>query len=146
MNESTLRFSPDDPLEHSFQGEHSLRTLGYMFSPERGRLTLAFFFFIIKHSPVWLLPLLTANIVDVLVTKRPLAELWQYAALAVVLLAQNVPMHFLYVRQLSLAVRAVELRLRSAICRRLQLLSIGFYARTNAGVLQSKAVRDVEAV
>ncbi len=63
-----------------------------------------------------------------------------------VLLVQNVPLHFLYVRYLSRAIRSVEMRLRSALCRRLQHLSIGYYTRTSAGVLQSKVVRDVEAV
>lgn len=30
---------------------------------------------VIKHSPVWLLPLLTADIIDVVVQHRPVAQL-----------------------------------------------------------------------
>ncbi|MGB8646754.1 MAG: ABC transporter ATP-binding protein [Anaerolineae bacterium] len=136
----------DEPLEHRYQGEHPVRTLWYLFEPERMHLVLAAILFVVKHSPVWVMPLLTANIIDVLVQHRPLAELWLNALVLVLLLFQNVPLHFAYVRFQSIAVRAVETRLRSALCRRLQHLSIGFYTRASAGVLQTKVVRDVEAI
>ena len=142
----TNLFRPQSPLERRYQGEHPLSTLGYLFEAERGKLLLAMGLFVIKHSPTWILPLLTANIIDVIVQHRPLAELWLNALVLGVLLFQNVPMHFLYVRYLSLAVRAVEMRLRSALCRRLQHLSIGYFTRASAGVLQTKVLRDVEAL
>jgi ATP-binding cassette subfamily B protein len=135
-----------NPLERRYQGEHPLRTLWYLFDAERGKLALAMVIFVVKHSPVWILPLLTANIIDVLVKRLPLYWMWLNAGVLAILLLQNVPLNFLYVRSLSLAVRAVEMRLRSAICQRLQNLSIGYYTRTSAGVLQSKVVRDVESL
>jgi len=52
----------------------------------------------------------------------------------------------LYVRFQSRAIREVENRLRSALVERMQQLSMGFYLRTNAGVLQTKVVRDVENI
>ena len=133
-------------LERRYQGEHPLGTLWYLFAAERGKLALALILFVVKHSPVWILPLLTANIIDVMVKHRPLQEMWLNAIVLAALLLQNVPLNFMYVRYLSLAVRSVELRLRSAICQRLQQLSIGYYTRTSAGVLQSKVVRDVESL
>ena len=141
-----LNTTEQNPLERRYQGEHPLGTLWYLFDAERGKLALALVAFIIKHSPIWVLPLLTANIIDVLVRHLPLEQMWWNALVLAILLLQNVPLHFLYVRSLSLAVRAVELRLRSAICQRLQQLSIGYYTRTSAGVLQSKVVRDVESL
>ena len=36
--------------------------------------------------------------------------------------------------------------LRSALCRRMQQLSIGYHSRVSASVLQAKVVRDVETV
>jgi ATP-binding cassette subfamily B protein len=136
----------ENPLERRYQGEHPLRTLWYLYDPEHGKLAVALALFIIKHSPVWILPLLTANIIDVMVSRLPLYQMGLNAAVLAVLLLQNVPMNFLYVRYLSLSVRAVEMRLRSAICLRLQHLSIGYYTRTSAGVLQTKVVRDVETL
>jgi ATP-binding cassette subfamily B protein len=50
------------------------------------------------------------------------------------------------VRSISQAARSMETRLRSAICRRLQHLSIGYYTRQSAGTLQTKVLRDVEAI
>lgn len=131
-------------LERRYQGEHPLGTLWYLFEGERGKLALALVVFIFKHSPIWVLPLLTANVIDVIVKRAPLEQLWANGAVLAVLLLQNIPLHIVFVRYMSLAVRAVELRLRSAICQRLQQLSIGYYTRTSAGVLQSKVVRDVE--
>lgn len=133
-------------LEHKYQGEHPLRTLHFLYKSERLRLTLAGLFFVVKHSPSWLLPLFTARIIDVLVYRKPLEQLWLYSFLLAMLLAVNIPMHTLYVRHLSKAVRAVEAQLRSMLCRRLQHLSIGYFTRQNSGVLQSKVLRDVESV
>ena len=137
----------DQPLlEHHYRGEDPLRTLGYLFKTERRHLLAAIGIYVIKHSPVWMLPLLTANIIDVVVSHRPIAELWINAFVLVVLLFQNIPSHILYMRELSAALRSTETRLRSALCRRLQQLSIGYYTQASAGVLQTKVVRDVESV
>ncbi|RPJ22780.1 MAG: ABC transporter ATP-binding protein [Chloroflexi bacterium] len=133
-------------LEHPYQRETPLRTLWYFFEPERAHLLIAVGVFIIKHSPVWLLPLLTANIIDVVVQHRPLAQLGWNASILVLLLGQNIPMHILYMRQLSQALRFTETRLRSDLSRQLQRLSIGYYTRASAGILQTKVVRDVEAI
>lgn len=134
------------PLEHRYLGEHPLRTLAYLYTPERARLALAVFLYAIKHSPAWLLPFFTARIIDVLVQKKPLEDLWFNALILGLLLAINVPIHTLYVRYLSQAIRKVETQLRSSLCRRLQHLSIGYFTRQNSGVLQTKVLRDVESV
>ncbi len=142
------RFEDRSPLEHRFQGENPLRTLLYLYRGERGKLLRGVGFYIIKHSPVWMMPLLTANIIDIIAQpdKHAQSELWLNALLLAVLLVQNVPMHYLYVRSVSQAARKMETQLRSAICRRLQHLSIGFYATQSAGALQSKVLRDVESI
>jgi len=133
-------------LEHPYQRETPLRTLWYFLEPQRIHLLIAVGVFIVKHSPVWLLPLLTANIIDVVVGHRPIAQLWWNAGILVLLLGQNIPMHILYMRQLSKALRFTETRLRSDLSRQLQRLSIGYYTRASAGILQTKVVRDVEAI
>jgi ATP-binding cassette subfamily B protein len=57
---------------------------------------------------------------------------------------QNWPANIIYVKFQSRAIREVENRLRSALVERMQQLSMGFYLRTNVGILQTKVVRDVE--
>ncbi len=135
-------------LEGRYRGASPVATLLQIFRPDWGRLALAVFFFILKHSPVWVLPWMTAHIIDLIsqtATPDWPALGWSAGILAVIIV-QNVPSAVVYVRQVSIAVRNAELRLRSAIVRRLQHLSIGYYTRQSAGVLQSKLVRDVEAI
>jgi ATP-binding cassette subfamily B protein len=68
------------------------------------------------------------------------------AVIMLVLIAQNVPMHTLYASCLSSAVRQVQLLLRSALVVRLQQLSMTYHDSTQSGRLQSKVLRDVEAI
>ncbi len=65
--------------------------------------------------------------------------------LAIVIL-QNIPNQIVFMRLLSTSTRNLEKHLRTALCRRLQHLSIGYYARTRTGALQSKLLRDVESI
>jgi ATP-binding cassette subfamily B protein len=136
------------PLERRFSGEHPLRTLVFLYRTQRGRLAAACALYAVKHSPVWLMPFFTARVVDIVA--RPEAhsarELGFTAAAIAVVLAQNVPGHYWFVHCLSTAVRSIETQLRSALCRRLQHLSIGYYARRSAAALQTKVLRDVESI
>ena len=132
--------------QHKFIGENPIKTIWFLTKGQRRNLGFSFIFFTIKHSPAWLLPLLTANIIDVLVQRKPLATLWIYIGLMGLLVIQNLPINLLYVRFLSKAVRNLESNLRSMIAQRLQQLNMSYYAKTNAGVLQTKVVRDVEAI
>ncbi len=68
----------------------SLGTSTFDFKDLYGLFTLLGF--VVEHSPAWLLPLVTANVIDALVRHAPVADL---------------------------------LTLRSALCRRMQHLSIG---------------------
>jgi ATP-binding cassette, subfamily B, bacterial len=136
----------EERLEDSYDGTRPVRQIGRLYRGQGGRLAFAAAAFALKHSPVWVIPALTANVIDIVVQHRPLHELWVVAAFLGVLIAQNLPMHWLYVRALSRAVRTVETNLRMALCRRLQELSISYHRRTSAGVLQAKIVRDVENV
>jgi ATP-binding cassette, subfamily B, bacterial len=140
--------SETSPLEHRFEGENPLRTLSFLYRGERKRLIWGAVYHCIKHSPVWVMPWITANIIDIVA--KPAAhgpnELWWNAIALVILLLQNIPINYLYVRSISRACRNLELKLRSALCRRLQHLSIGYYSRQSAGSLQTKVLRDVESV
>jgi ATP-binding cassette subfamily B protein len=135
-------------LDHRYRGETPLRTLFYLYSSQKSRLVVAIVFFIIKQSPVWVMPLITANIIDIVTRGGPntLGSLWFNAMILAVLLVQNIPTHYLYIRSLSLAARTMETRLRSAIVHQLQHLSIGYYKIHSAGRLQSKVLRDVESI
>ncbi|WP_406121428.1 ABC transporter ATP-binding protein/permease [Streptomyces canus] len=138
--------SLEKPLDHRHRGEHPIRTLAYLFRADRRRLAAAATVFTVKHSPVWLLPLITASIIDTVVQHQPISRLWTSTGVILFILLVNYPLHLLYVRLLYGSVRRMGTTLRSALCTRMQQLSIGYHSRVSAGVLQAKVVRDVETV
>ncbi|MEU8862762.1 ABC transporter ATP-binding protein [Streptomyces umbrinus] len=136
----------EKPLDHRYRGEHPVRTLVYLFRADRWRIAAAFAVFTVKHSPIWLLPLVTASIIDTVVQHGPVGRLWLSAGFILFILLINMPLHLLYVRLLYGSVRRMGTALRSSLCTRMQQLSIGYHSRVSAGVLQVKVVRDVETV
>lgn len=114
--------------------------------PYRWQYLLAVVFFLVKDSPAWVLPLATANIIDVVVSGVDIRQLVPPAMLALLILAQNYPTHMLYVRFSSRATRSLALDLREALTEHLQRLRLTFHQRQGGSVIQSKLVRDVENV
>ncbi|WP_420036694.1 ABC transporter ATP-binding protein [Streptomyces sp. cg28] len=135
-----------DHLDHRYRGENPLRTLGHLFRPDRGRLLGAVGLFVVKHSPIWLLPMITAVVLDVVVQHGPQDRLWQATGVLLFILVINYPLHQWYVRLLAGSIRRMGTTLRSALCRRMQQLDIGYHSRVSSSVLQAKVVRDVESV
>ena len=76
-------------LEEHYDGARPVRTLVHLFAGQRWRIALAAFAFALKHSPVWIMPLLTAEVIDIVVQHRPLRDLWWSAILMAVFVAQN---------------------------------------------------------
>ena len=97
---------------------------------------------------MWVLPIVTANIINDITSGSPdtIQNIIIQAIIMVVLVVLNVPMNYLYTRYKSLATRYAETGLRKALVRKLQQLSISYHKETQSGRLQSKIMRDVEAV
>jgi ATP-binding cassette, subfamily B, bacterial len=136
----------DNEIVHQFKGESPIKTLIFLLKDQKKNVLLAVLFFSIKHSPSWFIPLITANLIDIVVQKRGMVEFAVNSVALILVVLQNFPTNILYVRYLAMAVRDVENRLRSALVVRMQQLSIGYYQKTNAGALQTKVVRDVENI
>ncbi|TFD28956.1 ABC transporter ATP-binding protein [Cryobacterium cryoconiti] len=136
--------SRTNAIEHGVVKTEPFRSFLRLLRPYRGRLSLSTLSFLVKDSPAWLLPPLTAAIIDIVVARGPLPNLWLLAGLATVLLTLNYPFHMLYVRGSSLATRSMAVDVRNALTERLQRLSIGFHNRQSASIVQTKVVRDVE--
>jgi ATP-binding cassette subfamily B protein len=135
-------------LSHRYDGERPVRTLWFLYGQEHGRIGLSLVFYILKHSPVWLLPIFTKQIIAAAKMGWP-DGLWPMLTNAVIMglvFTQNIPSHMAFMSLFSRAKRNMEARLRGAIIRRLQELSIAYHDRTRSGSLQAKVLRDVEAV
>ncbi|MDX1994192.1 MAG: ABC transporter ATP-binding protein [bacterium] len=124
------------------------RLLVDLYRSERKWLFYAVCFHIVKHSGVWLAPILTAAIINVITMpqQHSLTELWLYAAILVFVYVQNIPTNYAFAYFLGIATRNLEATLRLKIVTQLQQLSMSYFHRNSAGSLQSKLLRDVETV
>lgn len=127
---------------------HPMKILLSLYKGNYSKFFFAIVFFFIKHSPVWVLPIVTANIINEVTSKNP--DCWRnmiiYGIIMIFLIALNIPMNYGYIRYKSLATRYCETGLRKALVKKLQQLSIAYHTGTQSGRLQSKIIRDVEAV
>jgi ATP-binding cassette subfamily B protein len=130
-----------------YQG-HPLVILVRLYRGNYHKFLLAVIFFVIKHCPVWVLPIVTANIINDVTSgsENTVRDIISQCILMVFLIALNIPTNYLYTRYKSLATRYAETGLRKALVRKLQQLSISYHKETQSGRLQSKIIRDVEAV
>ena len=102
----------------------------------------------LKNAPVWVTPFGTAMTIAILEPGSPwgayeLIITWVGLAASIMI---NVPTHIWYMSHIARGNRGVELKLRAALVRRLQHLSIAFHTETESGRIQAKVLRDVEQV
>ncbi|NJL45535.1 MAG: ABC transporter ATP-binding protein [Leptolyngbyaceae cyanobacterium SM2_3_12] len=135
-------------LSGEYRSDAPLWTLLQLYRHDWHRLAISFGFYVIKHSPEWVRPLIIANVIDIVARpdQHDLRELWINAAVLLVMILQNLPTHYLHIRAMSAATRQMEANLRSAMTQRLQQLSMGFYRQRSSGVLQAKLLQDVEKI
>ncbi|HKL86719.1 MAG TPA: ABC transporter ATP-binding protein [Treponemataceae bacterium] len=137
-----------------FNRKKPLRTFYHFFDHEQKNMGLAMLCFLFKHSPVWILPLVTGNVINALtnaVTNPGNSGSYIHTiilnlVILSVLIFQNIPTHTLFIYLLAKSVRQIEALLRLSIVRRIQEMSISFHDRVNSGAIQSKVLRDVESV
>lgn len=140
----------EDILLDSFKrNEHnSLRVLLGLYKGQYFRLFLAVLLFAIKHTPVWVLPIATANIINAATGNSDHAArtIIINTAVMAVLILQNVFTNYWHTYFYAKVIRNVECGLRSSMVRKLQQLSITYHNEMQSGRLQSKIMRDVEQI
>jgi len=138
----------DALLNGRFDSKRPSRTLWNLFDGQKGRVYAAIALYVLKQSPASLFPLAVGMIVDSL---TPLREgsfhriLW-IAAGYFFLLLQNPFLHTAFVRLMSGTLRQMQFVLRSALVERMQQLSIAFFEEKHSSGLQTKILRDVDAI
>ena len=136
------------PLQYNYHSHRPVATLFWLMDRPWWYFAVAVCFFIIKQAPVVLVPLAIGYTINGLTADPPefiFMNPWIVAGVVVVLL-QNVPTNFLYFRMMIPCVRRMTYRIRAAMVRRLQQLSMAFHDETEAGRLQSKLLRDVDII
>ena len=127
---------------------HDLKTLLLLYRGHYPALAGSVIFFVIKHSPTWVVPYVTANLINAVTGNDPhLARMITInTVLMILFLLQNIPTNYVHTWLYAKSVRDVERRLREALVVKLQMLSISFHKETQSGRLQSKIMRDVEQI
>ncbi len=136
------------PLEFKFHKARPFKKILYLYHGQYLKIILSIILFAIKHSPVWILPIVIARMITIVgdTTQYTKNDLWLVGIIFFIIIIQNIPMHTLYVRVFSEALNTMQVQLRSSIVRRLQELSISFHDMYLSGKLQTKVLRDVETL
>ena len=144
-----MKLNPWDALlDGRFDSARPGRTLWRLFADQRGKVFGAVALFVIKQSPASLMPLAVGMIVDALTPLRDNSfsrVLW-IAGGYLLLLAQNPLLHTVFARMMSGLLRRMQFNLRSALVERLQQLALTFHEENQSSALQTKILRDVDAI
>lgn len=126
----------------------SLRQIAALYHGHWGQLFWAVLWFVIKHAPAYVTPVVTANIINIVTdpAHHTMGEFWINLTVGCLFVAQNVLTAWLHTRAYSGLTRGIEMELRGAMVDKLQHLSVQFHTRTQSGRLLSKVMRDVENV
>lgn len=140
----------EDVLLESFRRNetHSLKILLGLYKGQYFKLFLSVLMFAIKHTPVWALPIVTANIINAATVhdENAATVIIINVSVMIVLVLQNLLTNYLHTYFYAKVVRNVECGLRSSMIRKLQQLSITYHNEMQSGRLQSKIMRDVEQI
>lgn len=126
----------------------SIKTLVGLYNGHYISLFFSLLFFFIKHSPVWILPLVTSNIINIATSPDDnfvIAIIINVVFMSIMII-QNVFSNYVHVYLYSKTIRNMECKLRGALVRKLQQLSISYHNSMQSGRLQSKIMRDVEQI
>ena len=125
-----------------------LKTFMMLIKGRKKKLGFAAIVFLFKHTPIWIMPILLANIINIL--SKPdnsnLNDIFVNVGILAVALIMNIPLHQLYVKLVSSSMRSMEAGIRATLIRKFQMLSIQFYKEFRTGRIQSKLLRDVEQI
>lgn len=140
-----------DSLFNDFKNinsEKPIKTVKILLKDSTKSILLSTLIFILKNSPLWILPIVTGNIINIIATNDPnaYAHIWQNVAVLAVSLITNIPLHIYYTKLLSRILRHTEAGLRASLIRKLQELSIQYHKEIMSGKMQSKVLRDVEQI
>ncbi len=137
-------------LHREYRNKKALHTYLDFFGEDKKRFPWIWIVYIIKAAPVYVLPILTAETINLITQPHTAAEfnskLTMLMTVGFIVIAQNIPTHMYYVHLMSVPCRRVEKNLRLALCTRLQHLSIPYHTTIKVGSLQNKVTRDVENI
>ena len=105
-------------------------------------------FFLIKHSPVFVLPLVTSQVINIATNpdEHPISGLYICGVVIAVFVIQNIFTHVIYSKYVSKVLRSIGADFRNSLVKKLQQMSLTGRKDFESGVLQAKFIRDIESI
>lgn len=124
------------------------KTLFMLYKGNYLKILLTFVLLALRDIIVIVSPIITAKVIDEATapTGDSVQKILMYFLLLAVLVVFNIAVGITAGRVINRVLRSVEANLRSVIVRKLQILSIDYHKHMQSGKLQSKLLRDVDAV
>ena len=112
------------------------------------KIIVSTFMFIVKASPVWIIPVVTASVINIVTEggEGIMSDILIKVGILLFLILQNIPTHMLYARYSDNMLRTVGAGLRNTLIKKLQHLSISYHKEIESGRVQSKFMRDIDAI
>lgn len=110
--------------------------------------------YVVQSAPLWLMPLVTADIIDTvtlavnggILASDALRKVAIEAAILAVAILQNEPTTVLRMKIISKMLRSTSAGIKSCVVRKLQSLSITYAKDMETGKVQSKFLKDTDSV
>lgn len=137
------------------KGKSKNKFLGKLFKMNGGNIALTSFIYLFQSAPLWIIPLVTANIINVVTDTLVsggvfTAEIWRIliinAAIMFVSILQNVPTTILRLKIVNKMLRTTSAGIKTSVVKKLQGLSITYHKEMQAGKIHSKFIKDTDSV
>ena len=140
--------------QSNVKGKGKSGFLNKIFRINLAPIILSLFICLVQYLPVYVTPLLTAEIIDIVTVAVSLGgmsdmlwnELILYVAIIVFCLLLNVPTTIWRWRIVSKTLRRTSAGIKSSVVRKMQKLSLMFHKDLETGKVQSKFIKDTEEI
>lgn len=112
------------------------------------KILISAILYVIKASPIWIIPIVTSNVITAVTNNNEgtVRSIILNSILLAVVIIQNIPTHVLYEKYTNKMLRGIGAGLRCTLIRKLQHLSVTYHKEMESGRIQSKFMRDIEAI
>ncbi len=137
------------------KGKKKSKFLGKIFKVNKLPLIISSILYVIQASPLWITPLITANIINIATAQValgtvPTIEFWKTliinALILILCIAQNAPVTMLRRRITDKMLRRISAGIKCSVVKKLQSLAITYHKDMKTGKIQSKFLKDTDSI
>ncbi|HCH75020.1 MAG TPA: ABC transporter [Clostridiales bacterium] len=134
-------------------GKRKTKFLSKIFKMNAGAMTLSSFIYLIQAAPLWIIPIITSNLINVVIDAIAPGSAgvdWAYvginAGILLISILQNVPSTIARLKIVNKMLRTTGAGIKTSVVKKLQSLSITYHKDMQTGRVQSKFIKDTDSV